>query len=74
MNSLFSDFTILGELLRIKITKKSFSPNSYTKKRAAKCFKKTRKNNLVNEKKTRVSFRRGPRKRRFKNPYFLSLK
>jgi serine/threonine protein kinase len=74
MNSLFSDFTILGELLRIKITKKSFSPNSYTKKRQAKGFKKTRKNNLANEKKTRVSFRRGPRKRRFKNPYFLSLK
>ena len=51
------------------------SPTINTKKRKAKDFNiKTRKNNLVSEKKTRVSFRRGPRKRRFKNPYFLSLK
>jgi serine/threonine protein kinase len=78
MDTLFSNLTILGELLRIKFTGKKrliSSPTINTKKRKAKGFnKKTRKNNLVSEKKTRVSFRRGPPKRRFKNPYFLSLK
>jgi serine/threonine protein kinase len=75
MDTLFSDLTILGELLRIKFTKKQSSPIINTKKRKAKDFnKKTRKNNLVSEKKTRVSFRRGPPKRRFKNPYFFIYK
>ena len=75
IDKLFSDFTILGELLRIKFTKKTSSPTINTKKRKAKDFnKKTRKNNLASEKKTRVSFRRGFKKRRFKNPYFLSIK
>jgi hypothetical protein len=36
--------------------------------------KKTRKNNIINDKNTRVSFKRGPKKRRFKKPFFLSLK
>ena len=92
IDTLFSDFTILGELIHIKLTgkknsdikivninvtniRKSSSPNSDTKKHLAKgVYRKTRKNNLANNKKTRVSFRRGPKKRRFKNPYFLSLK
>ena len=75
IDKLFSDLTILGELLRIKFTKKTSSPTINTKKRKAKDFnKKTRKNNLASEKKTRVSFRRGFKKRRFKNPYFLSIK
>ena len=92
IDTLFSDFTILGELIHIKLTgkknndikivninvtniRKSSSPNSDTKKHLAKgLYRKTRKNNLANNKKTRVSFRRGPKKRRFKNPYFLSLK
>jgi serine/threonine protein kinase len=75
MDILFSDLTILGELLRIKFTKKQSSPIINTKKRKAKDFnKKTRKNNLVSEKKTRVSFRRGFKKRRFKNPYFFIYK
>ena len=76
MDTLFSDFKILGDLLHIKLTgKKTTSPTSDTKKRVAKGLsKKTRKNNLTNDKKTRVSFKRGPQKRRFKNPYFLSVK
>ena len=98
IDTLFSDLTILGELLYIKFTGKRESDkresdkkesdkresdkkesdkkeSSYsitnTKKREAKGLnKKTRKNNLANDKKTRVSFRRGPKKRRFKKPYF----
>jgi serine/threonine protein kinase len=80
MDTLFSDLKIVGDLLHIKLTgkkvvtpPKSISPKSDTKKHLAKGLnKKTRKNNLANNKKTRVSFRRGPKKRRFKNPYFLS--
>ena len=76
MDTLFSQFTILGELLRIKLKGKGVTPNSNnTKRRMVKGFnKKTRKNNLTNDKKTRVSFRRGPKKRRFKKPHYLSLK
>ena len=76
MDTLFSQFTILGELLRIKLKGKGVTPNSNnTKRRIANGFnKKTRKNNLTNDKKTRVSFRRGPKKRRFKKPHYLSLK
>ncbi len=82
MDTLFSDLKIVGDLLHIKLTgkkpttpPKSISPKSDTKKHLAKGLnKKTRKINLANNKKTRVSFRRGPKKRRFKNPYFLSKK
>lgn len=75
MDTLFSQFTILGELLRIKLKGKGVASNSNnTKRRIANGFnKKTRKNNLTNDKKTRVSFRRGPKKRRFKKPHYLSL-
>ena len=82
MKELYTDLSILGDLLHIKLTGKridikvtSRNKTSSLKKSQAKgLFIKTRKNNLENNKKTRVSFRRGPKKRRFKNPYFLSLK
>lgn len=76
MDTLFSDLKILGDLLHIKLTGKRTvtltminSSISDTKRRVAKgLHKKTRK------KITHVSFKRGPQKRRFKKPYFLSLK
>jgi hypothetical protein len=85
MNLLFSDLKILGNLLHIKLTGKkktssikTLSPTSDTKKSIPKLakglHKKTRKNNIKNDKNSRVSFKRGPVKRRFKKPFFLSLK
>ena len=81
MNELYTDLKILGDLLHIKLTGKKAdrktisSPTSDTKKGLAKgIHKKTRKNNIKNDKNTRVSFKRGPKKRRFKHPFFLSLK
>ncbi len=81
MKELYEDLKILGNLLHIKLTGKkvtssikSTSPTINTKKSLGKgIHKKTRKNNIKN-KNTRVSFKRGPQKRRFKNPFFLSLK
>ena len=80
MKELYTDLKILGDLLHIKLTgKKTTSPpktpTSDTKKSVGKgIHKKTRKNIIKNDKKTRVSFKRGPKKRRFKRPFFLSLK
>jgi len=72
MNELYTDLKILGDLLQIKITGKR---QVDTKKGLAKgIHKKTRKNNIRNTKNTRVSFKRGPKKRRFKKPFFLSSK
>jgi serine/threonine protein kinase len=76
MKELYTDLKILGDLLHIKLTgKKPTSPTSDTKKGLGKgIHKKTRKNKIKNDKNTRVSFKRGPKKRRFKHPVFLSLK
>jgi hypothetical protein len=88
MDTLYSDFKIFSDLLHIKLTGKRDTDKRDTDKRdtgkrdtntekkssAKGIHKKTRKNYLANNKKTRLSFRRGPKKRRFKNPYFLSLK
>lgn len=85
MKELYTDFNILGELIHIKLTgkksdrKKTSSVSSLSssniKKGLAKGFhKKTRKNNIEKDKNTRVSFKRVPKKRRFKRPFFLSLK
>lgn len=85
MKELYTDLKILGNLLHIKLTGKKKtssiktpSPISDTKKSipnlAKGLHKKTRKNNIKNDKNTRVSFKRGPVKRRFKKPFFLSLK
>jgi serine/threonine protein kinase len=77
MTELYTDLKILGDLLHIKLTgkkadrKTTSSPTSDTKKGLAKgIHKKTRKNNIKNDKNTRVSFKRGPKKRRFKRPFF----
>ena len=72
MHTLYSDFQILSDLLHIKLTGRRETDRKETS--AKGLHKKTRKNNLANNKKSRVSFRRGPQKRRFKNPYFLSIK
>ena len=82
MKELYTDLKILGDLLHIKLTGKkpissikTLSPTSNTKKSLGKgIHKKTRKNKIKNDKNTRVSFKRGPKKRRFKHPVFLSLK
>jgi serine/threonine protein kinase len=77
MTELYTDLKILGDLLHIKLTgkkadrKTTSSPTNDTKKGLAKgIHKKTRKNNIKNDKNTRVSFKRGPKKRRFKRPFF----
>ena len=69
MDSLFSDLKDLGNIMHIKLTGKKAisSPASITKKNVASLA-------MGLHKKTRVSFKRGRRKRKFKNPYFLSLK
>jgi serine/threonine protein kinase len=84
MKELYTDLKILGDLLHIKLTGKkiaspiktlTLTPTSNTKKSVGKgIHKKTRKNKIKNDKNTRVSFKRGPKKRRFKHPVFLSLK
>jgi hypothetical protein len=83
MKELYKDFNILGELMHIKLTGKksdrkktpSSSPTSNIKKSLAKgIHNKTRKNSIEKDKNTRVSFKRVPKKRRFKHPFFLSLK
>jgi hypothetical protein len=84
MKELYTDLKILGDLLHIKLTGKKIAspiktltptPTSDTKKSVGKgIHKKTRKNKIKNDKNTRVSFKRGPKKRRFKHPVFLSLK
>lgn len=66
MDTLYSDFQIFSDLLHIKLTGRRETS-------AKGLHKKTRKNNLANVKKTRISFRRGPQKRRFRKPYFLSV-
>ena len=72
MHTLYSDFQILNDLLHIKLTGRRETDRKETS--AKGLHKKTRKNNLANNKKSSVSFRRGPQKRRFKKPYFLSIK
>ena len=84
MKELYTDLKILGDLLHIKLTGKKIvspiktltpTPTSNTTKSVGKgIHKKTRKNKIKNDKNTRVSFKRGPKKRRFKHPVFLSLK
>jgi serine/threonine protein kinase len=72
IDTLFSDLKDLGNIIHIKMTGKKpiSSPKSITitKKHSMSASAKGL------HKKTRVSFKRGPKKRRFKYPYFLSLK
>ena len=78
MNMLYSDLKDLGNLIHIKISgkKKTTSTSTRTpssRSNKASGLRKTRKHR-VNEGKTSVRFIKGPRVKRFKNPFFLSLK
>jgi hypothetical protein len=78
MTALYADLKDLGNLIHIKIKgKKKTSVASIDV--AEGINKKTRKTRTYNSKtksnlKTRVSFKRRPKQRRFKNPFFLSIK
>ena len=79
MNDLYTDLKHLGHIFNIKLYgKKKTSSVSSTKSvednLGLGLHKKTRKNNIKNDKNTGVSFKRGPVKRRFKKPFFLSSK
>ena len=78
MNMLFSDLKDLGNLIHIKLTGKKKTTSTSSKNPSTRSSRdrasgiKTRKN--VNERKTSIKFIRGPKPKRFKNPFFLSLK
>ena len=78
MNMLFSDLKDLGNLIHIKLTGKKKTTSTSSKNPSTRSSKdrasgiKTRKN--VNERKTSIKFIRGPKQKRFKKPFFLSLK
>jgi hypothetical protein len=76
MSALYTDLKDLGNLIHIKLKgKKKTTIVSIDVARGIN--KKTRKNKTSNSKgnlKTRVSFKRRPKQRRFKNPFFLSIK
>lgn len=87
-DDLFLDLKHLGKLLKGESkNNKQGNPRKSTKKTVVKIFKKTSTRKINNlggsvrrkyknriEPKSLVSFKRMPRKRRFKNPFFLSLK
>jgi len=83
VNALYSDFKDLGNLFRTKLfgkakinkkskknVKRKISSEIEGQKELGKGFKMTKK--MKSYSKT-ISFKRKPNKRRFKNPYFLSL-
>ena len=90
MNSLYSDLNDLGELINIKLREKSIKKSvkmSLRMATAAGVHKKTRKNtnnnannninkNANNSKSNSklFSFKRRPKRRKFRNPILLSLK
>ena len=75
MNSLFSDLKDLGNIMHIKLTGKKAISSAVS---ISAIENKTKKNiaslAMGIHKKTRVSFKRGSKKRRFNSPYFLSFK
>jgi hypothetical protein len=75
LNMLYSDLKDLGNLIHIKIKgkKKTTTTTSSVRDRASGI--KTRKiRQKANELKTSVKFIKKPKQKRFKNPFFLSLK
>ena len=86
MNLLYSDLKDLGNFIHLKLkgkvkTSSLIKTNSLIKtsslNKAAGISKKTQKNKnnkLINKSKTSISFKRRPKQKRFKNPFFLSLK
>ena len=82
MNYLYLDLKDLGNLIyeTVKLKNKNNSNENrmiYSSSRVASGIKnKTKKSrkSFKNSSKTRVSFKRKPRVKRFKNPIFLNLK
>ena len=82
MNSLYSDLKDLGNLIYaiLKLKNKTNSntnKNNYSSSKVASGIKNKTKRfrkSLKNTSKTKVSFKRKPRVKRFKNPIFLNLK
>jgi serine/threonine protein kinase len=78
MKMLYSDLKDLGNLLHIKIKGKKKTSSISTKSlsslgKAAGIHSKTRRNANKYGEKTSISFKRKPKQKRFKNPFFLSL-
>jgi hypothetical protein len=82
MNSLYLDLKDLGDLIYISLKFKNKSNSTsnrdnYFSSRVANGIKNKTKRfskSLKNNSKTKVSFKRKPRVKRFKNPIFLNLK
>jgi hypothetical protein len=82
MNSLYSDLKDLGNLIyaiqKLKNkTNSNTNKNNYSSSRVANGIKNKTKRfrkSLKNTSKTKVSFKRKPRVKRFKNPIFFNLK
>ena len=80
MNMLYSDLKDLGNFIHLKLkgnVKTSSLSKTSSLNKAAGIFKKTKKNKnkkMINKSKTSISFKRRPKQKRFKNPFFLSLK
>jgi serine/threonine protein kinase len=82
MNKLFSDLKNLGNLLNVKLSGKMMETPITIKTSSSKTKKhnlgsigtRINKNIKRSKSKTRFSFKRSPKKRRFKKSFFLSLK
>ena len=79
MNMLYSDLEYLGKLINNKLNGKkksrTISQKNFHLDKAEGLHKKTIKKNTKNKyNKSFVSFKRKPKQKRFKNPFFLSLK
>jgi serine/threonine protein kinase len=85
MNKLYSDLKTLGNLLNIKLTGKKKTPSIKVQSNEVPSIKTRKtfgiasgihKNKFTkrNNKKTNISFKQKHKKKRFKNPYFLSFK
>jgi serine/threonine protein kinase len=79
LKMLYSDLNDLGNLIYIKLNskinrnKKRIKSVKISRLEASGIHKKTKKNKNY-ERTTRISFKRRPKAKRFKNPFFLSLK
>lgn len=78
MKMLYSDLKDLGNLIHIKIKGKKKTTSISIKSlsslgKAAGIHSKTRRNSNKYREKSSISFKRKPKQKRFKNPFFLSL-
>jgi len=75
MNTLYSDLKVLGDLIYKNLNSKK--RNTKVSSNLARDLNKRTRKNSINKKnilKTHISFKRRPKQRRFKNPFFLSIK